>query len=498
MQTYRDTFRNGDDLQHAPTSGTAAAAAAVDYTQPKKRWILNAFNMSCAGHMAPGLWKHPKDRSANYHDIELLEKGKFNGMFIADVLGAYDVYGNSPDGALRTGAQFGVDDPLLVISACAAVTKNLSFGVTHSVSYEAPYTLARSFSTLDHLTKGRIAFNIVTGYLTSAAKNFGFEQQTEHDERYLRAEEYVNVLYKLWESSWRSDAVVLDRERDLYADPSRVRKIQHSGKYYKVDGPSLVEPSPQRTPLIYQAGTSSAGVAFAGKHAEAVFLMGPNPKKVRVHVDNLRATAAKAGRDPQSIKMIVKLLLIVAPTDEEARAKDAELRSYASNEGAAVLFGGWLGEDLSVYSDDQDLREVENPAVKNIVKGYAAMHSEETRVWNRQTFTDHFKLEGLGPTVVGSPQTVADRMQVWVDEGDVDGFNLSYALFPGTFEDIVELLVPELQKRGVHWKEYPTRSDGRGIYAREGLYGVGQEKLRDDHPGARYKWDAGTAPPALD
>jgi len=377
-------------------------------------------------------------------------------------------------------------------------TKNLAFGVTSSVSYEAPYSLARRFSTLDHLTRGRIGLNIVTGYLTSAAKNFGFEEQTEHDERYVRAEEYVNVLYKLWESSWRPDAVVLDRNRDLYADPTRVRKIYHSGKYYKVEGPNLVEPSPQGSPVIYQAGTSSSGVAFAGRHAEAVFVMGPTPKKVRAHVDNLRATAAKAGRDPQSIKIIVKLLVIVAPTDEEAKAKDAELRSYASNEGAAVLFGGWLGEDLSVYDENTDLREVANPAIKNIVKGYAALYTDETRPWNRETFTDHFKLEGLGPTVVGSSSTVADEMQRWVDEGNVDGFNLSYALYPGTFVDIVELLVPELQSRGVHWKEYPTRTDGHGIYAREGLYGVGQEKLRDDHPGSQFKWKADCEAPHLD
>lgn len=180
-----------------------------------------------------------------------------------------------------------------------------------------------------------------------------------------------SVMYKLWESSWRDDAVILDTKRDLYADPSRVRKINHVGKYYKCEGPSLVEPSPQRTPLIYQAGTSTAGVAFAGKNAEAVFLMGPTPKKVRAAVDQLRATAAKEGRDPQSIKMIVKLLLIVGKTDEEARKKDEELRSYASNEGAAVLFGGWLGEDLKAYDEEQDLTLVNNPAIKNIVKGYS-------------------------------------------------------------------------------------------------------------------------------
>ena len=205
---------------------------------------------------------------------------------------------------------------------------------------EAPYTLARRFSTLDHLTKGRVAFNIVTSYLDSAARNFGMTEQMEHDLRYERADEYMDVLYKLWEASWRGDAVVLDVARDVYADPSRIRKIHHSEKYFNVEGPAFVEPSPQRTPLLYQAGSSTAGIRFGAKHAEAVFMSGPNTKKVRAQVDALRSAARDQGRDPFSIKVLVKVLVIVDETDEKAQAKYDEYESLASREGAKVLFGG--------------------------------------------------------------------------------------------------------------------------------------------------------------
>ncbi|KDE03154.1 hypothetical protein MVLG_06349 [Microbotryum lychnidis-dioicae p1A1 Lamole] len=482
------------------TSGHVQNGSAV-----KKRWILNAFDMACAGHQTPGLWKHPLDRSAQYHTLEywtelakLLERGKFNGIFIADTLGAYDVYNNNPDAAARTGAQWGVDDPTLLISACALVTKNLSFGITQSVTYEHPYTVARKFATLDHLTKGRVAINAVTSYLTSAARSYGLTDQIEHDERYARAEEYFNVLYKLWESSWRDDAVILDKARDLYADPSRIRKIHHEGKYFKCEGPALVEPSPQGTPLVYQAGSSSAGLAFGARHAEAVFMSGPSPAKIRIQVDALRDLVEKEGRPRDSIKVLVKLLVIVAETDELAQSKHDEYYALASREGAKVLFGGWIGQDLGLYAPDADLREVGTPPVKGVARGYAALFPEVEK-WTADVLGDHIKVGGMGYAVVGSPKTVADQMQQWIDETDCDGFNLCYAITPGTFEDIVNLLVPELQRRGVHWTDYPQRPDGQGITAREGIYGVGEVKLDDRHYGAQYKWRAGQdVPPSLE
>ncbi|KAI4209350.1 MAG: hypothetical protein LQ351_007713 [Letrouitia transgressa] len=207
-----------------------AESEASDGLAVKKSLIINAFVEMCSGHQSPGLWRHPDDRSARFNDVDhwtnlaqILEKGKFHGIFIADVLGGYDVYGGprNLDPAIRSGAQWPVNEPLAVIPAMASVTENLGFGVTVATTYEQPYHLARRLSTVDHLTKGRLGWNIVTGYLDSAARNLGHTEQPEHDERYAIAEEYLDVMYKLFESSWRDDAVILDREREPYSQIQR-------------------------------------------------------------------------------------------------------------------------------------------------------------------------------------------------------------------------------------------------------------------------------------
>ena len=190
---------------------------------------FNAFDMNCVAHQSSGMWRHPDDRSANYKDLsywtdlaQLLESGTFDGIFIADVLGTYDVYGGTNEAAIRHGAQVPVGDPVLLVSAMAAVTQNLGFGVTAGTAYEHPYPFARRMSTLDHLTKGRVGWNVVTGYLPSAARNMGNDDQLEHDERYEHADEYLEVLYKLWEGSWEDDAVIRDRQSGVFTDPQKV------------------------------------------------------------------------------------------------------------------------------------------------------------------------------------------------------------------------------------------------------------------------------------
>lgn len=244
---------------------------------------FNAFDMNCVAHQSPGLWRHPRDRSADYRKLDLwldlartLERGLFDGLFLADVLGIYDVYGGGPAAALRQAAQVPVNDPLLLVPAMATATRHLGFGVTANLSYEAPYTLARRFSTLDHLTEGRIGWNVVTGYLDSAARGMGLPRQAAHDDRYDVAEDYMQVVYKLWEGSWADDAVVRDAERGIFTRPERVRAVKHESPFHRIDAIHLSEPSPQRTPVLYQAGSSPAGRAFAGRHAECVFVSGPS------------------------------------------------------------------------------------------------------------------------------------------------------------------------------------------------------------------------------
>src|ERR1700743_1397386 len=208
----------------------------------KKEIRLNAFAMNCVAHQSPGLWTHPRDRTAEYNRLpywldlsKTLERGRFDGLFLADVLGVYDVYGGNPDAALRNAAQTPSNEPLLLIPAMAAVTKNLGFGVTSNLSYEPPYPFARRMSTLDHLTDGRVGWNVVTSYLDSGARNLGETGQLTPANRYHVADEYMEVVYKLWEGSWEDDAALRDRINGIFADPAKVHRVQHEGKNYRLN-----------------------------------------------------------------------------------------------------------------------------------------------------------------------------------------------------------------------------------------------------------------------
>jgi long-chain alkane monooxygenase len=442
--------------------------------------------MTCVGHQSPGLWRHPDDQSYRYKDLDywtglaaLLERGCFDSLFIADVLGVYDVYRGTAEAAVIDAAQVPVNDPMLAVSAMAAVTSHLGFGITVSSTYEQPYALARKFSTLDHLSKGRVGWNIVTSYLDSAARNLGLAGQVPHEERYRAAEEFLEVCYKLWESSWEDGAVLRDKTAGIFADPGKVHPIGHQGQYFTVPGMFLCEPSPQRTPLLFQAGSSASGLAFAARHAEAIFFSETRPDVLRPKVARLRAQAERGGRDPRSLMMCPLMTVITAPTDAEARAKLADYQQYASYEGALALYGGWSGLDLSGYDPDQPLRYVQTEAVRSAVETFTT--ADPAREWTPREIARFVGIGGRGPVVVGSPATVADEMERWIGEADVDGFNLAYAITPGTFEDIVEYLVPELQDRGL------LRTAYEGTTLRENLYGPGQARLRDDHPGARYR-----------
>lgn len=461
----------------------------------KKSLVLNAFVEMCSGHQSPGLWRHPKDESWKFGDIEhwtdlakLLESAKFHGIFIADVLGGYDVYEDNLDAAIRSGAQWPVNEPLSVVPAMAAVTKSLGFGVTISTTYEQPYHLARRLSTVDHLTKGRLGWNIVTSYLDSAARNMGFTQQLAHDDRYAMAEEYVKVVHKLLESSWRDDAVQLNREKGVYSSPELIRPINHNGKFFQVPGPHICQPSPQRTPLLLQAGTSKAGKEFAAQNAEAIFVSAHQPAVCAKNIAEVRQLAReKYGRNPENIKVLALVTPILGVTSEEAQAKFEEYKKYASHEGALALFGGWTGIDLGVYNDDQELRYVESNAVRSTVEAYARF-APATSKWTRQTIAEHISIGGNGPVLVGTPSQVADSLQLWIAEADVDGFNFAYVLFPDSFKDIIDLLLPELRKRGLFWNDYAVPE---GTY-RENFYGQrGQSGPLQEHVASLYRWRVG-------
>jgi FMN-dependent oxidoreductase (nitrilotriacetate monooxygenase family) len=444
---------------------------------------FNAFEMNCVGHQSPGLWAHPKDRSWQYKDLDYwtdlaktLEKGIFDGIFIADVVGYYDVYKGSNYHAIEQAAQIPVNDPLQLAAPIAMVTNHLGIGITASTSFEHPYTFARRLSTADHHTKGRVGWNIVTSYLESGAKNIGQGGLRRHDNRYEVAEEYVEVLYKLFEGSWEEGAVLRDRERRIFTDPSKVHEIGHKGKYFDVPGYHLSEPSPQRTPVLYQAGASGPGKSFAARHAECVFVAAPTKSVLRNYVADVRRQAAEAGRDPRKLLTYNLVTVIVDETDAKAQAKFEEYKRYVSYDGALVFMSGWSGIDFGQYAPTDLVKKVETNAIVSVVEHLAG----GDKSWTIQELATWGGIGGLGPVFVGSPSTIADILQEWVEETDVDGFNLAYALAHETFESVVGYLVPELQTRGV----YPTTY--RPGTLREKLFGEGPY-LPKTHPADRYR-----------
>jgi FMN-dependent oxidoreductase (nitrilotriacetate monooxygenase family) len=447
---------------------------------------FNAFDMNCVAHQSPGLWKHPDDQSWRYKDLEywtelakLLERGRFDGLFIADVLGTYDVYGASDEAAIRQGAQTPVNDPVLLLSAMALVTEHLGFGVTTGTGFEHPYPFARRMSTLDHLTKGRVGWNVVTGYLPSAARNMGQTDQPAHDARYDHADEYLEVLYKLWEGSWEDDAVVRDKTRGVFTDPDKVHHIGHEGTHFSVPGIHLSEPSPQRTPVIYQAGSSPRGVRFAAENAEAIFTASPTKAILRETVTTIRRELELAGRDPYSVKIFNLSTIVTAATDEEAHARHAEYLSYGDPEGALVFMSGWMGVDLARYGLDEPVGNVDSNAILSAVKAFRSA-DPDGREWAVRDIAEWGKIGGMGPRFVGSGVRVADTLQEWVEETDVDGFNLAYAITPGSFAEFVEHVVPVLTERGAYQASYAPGT------LRNKLLGRG-DRLPDEHRGAGYR-----------
>jgi FMN-dependent oxidoreductase (nitrilotriacetate monooxygenase family) len=451
-----------------------------------KQIRLNAFDMNCIGHQSPGLWTHPDDRADSYNTLEywtdlarILERGKFDALFLADVLGIYDVYKGSGRTALQHAVQVPVNDPLMVIPAMAMVTQHLGFGVTCALSYELPYPFARRMSTLDHLTKGRVGWNIVTGYLDSAARGMGMAKQVAHDDRYDVAEDYVQATYKLWEASWEDAAVLRDRQGRRFADPDKIHRVVHAGPHFKVDAIHLCEPSPQRTPVLFQAGASKRGRDFAARHAECVFINGPSKKVIGNIVADLRRRAVAAGRDAWDLVIFTMMTVITDTTAKAARDKYQDYLGYVSEEGALALMSGWTGLDFGAMDPDEVVRFSDKAdAQTSALEAFTT--ADPDREWTVREIARHAAIGGRGPVVIGSAEQVAEELRAWVEQTDVDGFNLAYALTPGTFADMADLVVPELQARGLFKHGYAP-----GTF-REKLFGRGP-RLPASHPAAAVR-----------
>ena len=444
---------------------------------------LNAFDMNCVGHIQQGLWTHPRDQSTRYLDLKYwtdyakrLEAGLFDGIFFADVVGVYDVLGASPDAAVNGAVQVPVNDPMMLIPAMASVTEHLGFGVTANLTYESPYLFSRRMSTLDHLTKGRIGWNIVTGYLDSAARAAGLSGQTAHDDRYDLADEYMALVYQLWEGSWEAGAVLANRQTGVYADASKVHLVRHKGPQYQVQAMHLAEPSPQRTPLLYQAGSSARGSRFAATHAECVFLNGQSMPGVKAIVDGIRSQAVAQGRSANDIQVWMGATIITADTDSQAQEKFEEYKRYASSEGALVHAAASMGIDFAKYDMDEPIETGKSQA---IVSNVEAMNRAAGPQWTRRKLLSQMILGSRQAPWVGSAETIANQLIEWSTQADVDGFNLSRTVVPECFDDFIALVVPKLQERGAYKTQYTPGTFRNKLF--------GRDQLPPSHIAATYR-----------
>jgi FMN-dependent oxidoreductase (nitrilotriacetate monooxygenase family) len=307
----------------------------------------------------------------------------------------------------------------------------------------------------------------------------GLTEQIAHDERYDRADEYLDVTYKLWEGSWEDDAVVRDRAARVFADPQKIHKVSHHGRYYNGEGYHLSEPSPQRTPVLFQAGSSGRGQAFAIRHAECVFVSSQSKESTHKLVDALRKQAAGAGRDPASLKVFMGLTVVVGRTTAEAEQKFAEYARYASAEAGLAHFAAGSGIDYSKFDLDDELEPPGGHKSRGIESSVQRVTDGQSG-WTVRRLLDQLKLGGRFTTIVGDPVQVADVLESWMDETGIDGFNLTRTVTPESYEDFIDLVIPELQARGVYKTSY---ADGT---LREKLFGRGA-KLPDEHTGASFR-----------
>jgi len=441
---------------------------------------LNLFTMNAVEHVSPGTWSYPGDRSTDYTDREYwtevartAERGGFDCVFFADVRGLYDVYDDSREPALRNAIQTPSNDPTYLVPAMAEVTEDLGFAVTKSTSYVHPYQLAREFSTLDHLTDGRVAFNVVTSYLESAAQNLGLEEMMDRQTRYDRADEFMAVCYALWNDSWDDDAVVRDREERVFTDPDGVSPIDFEGEYFDVPGPHGCEPSPQRTPVLFQAGASDRGREFAAENAEAVFCSYPTETGVREYVEDLRERVAAHGRDPDSVAFFPGIVPIVGETEAIAEERYESYRENVDVEAVLTLLSGFFGMDLSELDPDRTVEAIETEAIQGAVDAFTT--ADPDREWTVREVAEFAALGSTSPVVVGTGEQVADEIERWYREVGVDGINVKEVTRTGTLDAFVDLVVPELRDRGV-------LGERSGDTLRERL--LGYDGLPADHPGA--------------
>jgi FMN-dependent oxidoreductase (nitrilotriacetate monooxygenase family) len=405
-----------------------------------------------------GAWRHPEADLGVFtpqwheHIARVLEQGKFDSLFFVDILGLYDLFGGSFASILRCGGQMGLLDPIPLLSIMSRVTTHIGLGATLSSTFFPPYHLARALGTLDLLSGGRVAWNVVASHGHLEAQNFGFDELPARDHRYDYADEVVEAVCRLWES-WDADALVLDKARGIYADPDKVHYVNYAGKWIRTRGPLTVPRSPQGRPVIMQAGSSPRGRDFAARWGEIVFTLQHSKSDMIAFYQDLKERVVAQGRAPRDCLILPSIDVIVGETDSIARKRQAYVNDLVQTEAGMAQISGHLGVDLSQFPPDQKLSDMvieagSRGSLDVILQGTAAQNltlGEAAR---------QFATSELCPQIAGSPETIADTLQDLFESHACDGFILTPTLMPGMFEQFCRAVVPVLQARGLFRRDY--------------------------------------------
>lgn len=407
-------------------------------------------------------WRHP-DTQAGYMTAEyyqhigrLLEQGKFHLAFFDDRLAMPDSYGGDHAQTVAHGIRAVKLDPMTVLTAMGLATSRLGLGCTYSTTYYEPYHVARVFATLDLLTHGRAAWNVVTSLNDSEARNFGLEQHADHDLRYDRADEFLEVVLGHWDT-WQEGALRGNALTGDFADPEKVRRLDHKGRWFKSRGPFTVPRSEQGQPVLIQAGQSGRGSDFAARWGELVFVIYPNFEVAKKRYVEFKRKLAEHGRDPASVRVAPAIYVVVADTQAEAEERKAVIDKLVQPADSLVLLSEVLNFDFSRKQPDEVFTQDELESISGL-RAIVDRVIQQTGKAN-PTLRDFLQHSGRGtmaelPTFVGDPKQVADQLERWFVEGACDGFVLAATSMPGSYEDFVRLVVPELQRRGVFQKDY--------------------------------------------
>jgi FMN-dependent oxidoreductase (nitrilotriacetate monooxygenase family) len=441
-------------------------------TTPRRQMSLVGFMQAGNATVYAGSWRHPATEhgflSQRYYQKlgRTLEDGCFDMMFFDDRLAMPGIYGGSVADAVRLGARPVKLDLSVVLGVVAGATEHIGLGATYSTTYYSPFHVARTFATLDHLSGGRAAWNVVTSVNDSEAQNYGVREQLDHDARYDRADEFLQATTGLWDS-WEDDALVLDRVNGYFADPDKVHELNHEGAWFSVRGPLTVPRSPQGRPVLLQAGSSGRGRDFAARWAELIFSGDPDVDIARAHYKDQKERVAAVGRDPESVKMLPMVYTVVG--ESRAQAEDREqvfLHELVDPQASLTLLSELMNYDFSGMALDAPITD----DLIASVSGIRGLVQNIRQHIGGQTVTladlaNHRATLLQGPRFVGTGTVVADQMEEWLAGDACDGFVIAATHTPGAYEDVVRLVVPELQRRGVFRDRYrgETLRDNLGL-----------------------------------